>query len=55
MNIIKLGEHKELLKQSARFFHTHWCIPIEVYEESIKLCMKNNNWSIKKLNSTLKE
>ena len=46
MNIIKLGEYKEFLKQSARFFHTHWCIPIEVYEESIKLCMKNINKNV---------
>jgi len=42
MDIFKIREHIELADKASVWFHSKWKIPIEVYRESIKECLKNN-------------
>ncbi|MGM9586557.1 MAG: GNAT family N-acetyltransferase [Candidatus Limivicinus sp.] len=39
-NILKIQEHPELVKQTARWFHEKWGIPEEAYLESMADCLK---------------
>ena len=40
-NWIKLREHPELVKQSAKWFSSKWGVPAVVYEESIRTRIAN--------------
>ena len=40
-NWIKLREHPELVKQSAKWFSSKWGVPAVVYEESIRTGIAN--------------
>ena len=43
IELIKIRENKNIAEQAANWFHQKWCIPLEVYQESICDCLQNKN------------
>lgn len=41
VEIIKLGENKELIAVAAEWFHQKWGVPVEAYRESMEECIRN--------------
>ena len=39
MELIKIREHRELMKQASEWFHTKWEVPAEAYAESMEACL----------------
>lgn len=41
MEILKIREHEEVTRETARWFNKKWGIPEEAYEESMNECLEN--------------
>lgn len=43
IEIWKIREHPQIAEEAARWFHEKWHIPLKVYQESIRQCLKNES------------
>lgn len=39
VELLKLREHEDMVREAAKWFHQKWGIPLEAYQESMEACL----------------